>query len=670
MKHLKEIGLVIMMLLFMTPLYAGAEGLGNARLSLIDGDVQIKSEDSSEWLPASVNMPLREGDSIWVPDGSRAEVQLAGGTQVRLDEMSSLDLLNISRDSSQFYLTEGSAYVNFRGGGSGGVVQIDTQVSSVRAYDRAAFGIDVTGSGNTEVSVYKGLVHAEGGSGSTRVTAGNTLEISDDYADLAPLGRADAWERWNTDRDSRFEESRYSSRYLPDELETYAGDFDDNGRWVNVRGYGNVWTPTVQVTVGWSPYRNGRWCWIGSDYVWVGYERWGWAPYHYGRWDYSAVVGWFWVPPARGSVYWGPGYVGWVNTPTYVAWVPLAPRETYYGHGNYGPDSVNLINVNISAIVLRNTYKNVHVTNGVTVVHHDTFVRGRQLDFKVKENPFLREKISIGRPDIKPERASRMAVIRDIPRAKEPPKKIREIKIREIREARPMVKERDKSVFSPDRPRKQMNVQAVEAPRERKRDISEERSKDLNRTFKGSEGKKIEERGKEITPADKRGLDEKNGRQQDRQGITRKEKESGAGTTMPVDPSSQKKKQRQLEQQGQQTEQPKQEVLPPERTKKREFRTTDETVPNQPKVNRRDSEPVPDRKIQREERQPKQQEKQLDKEVIKQDKKQDNKKEKEENTSQGGKEKRKKVIEEKEGQKPSGESSQQKPVESGAPALR
>ena len=657
MKHIKEVGLVLIML-FVIPLQADAEGLGQARLGLIDGDVQIRSEDSSEWLPAALNMPLRDGDSIWVPDGARAEVQLAGGTQVRLDELSSLDLLKISSYSSQFYLAEGSAYVNFRGGRISSLVQIDTPVSSFRAYDSAAFNVDVAGRGNTDLSVYKGLVYAESRSGRINVNAGNVLEISDEYADLAPLGRADAWERWNTERNRRFEERRYSSQYLPEELETYASDFDDNGRWVSIRDYGYVWTPTVQVSASWSPYRNGRWSWIGSDYVWVGYETWGWAPYHYGRWAYLSSMGWFWVPPARGSVYWGPGYVGWVWTPTYVAWVPLAPRETYYGHGNYGPHSVNLINVNINTIVVKNRYKNVYATNGVTVVHHDTFVKGKHVDFKTRENPFLREKIHIGRPDIKPERETRMAVIRDIPKAKEPPKKIRESRIREIKETRPMVREKDKSVISPGRPNNQMNVQAVEAPKERKRDKLEERSKDWDKKSKGSEGQPIEERKKEIPPAEKRRSDDKNGLQQDRQAVTPKEKEGNSGNTTPVGQPSQKREQRQLEQQNQQPAQPKQEVLQPERTKKREA-TAPQGLPEQPNVKQKASEPVRNGQIQRDERQQKQQVIQPDKKDITKDKQKE---------IQEKKELRKKAQEEKEGAKPSGEGIQQRPVGNGTPA--
>jgi len=315
------------------------------------------------------------------------------------------------------------------------------------------------------------------------------------------------------DRDRRFEDRRYtSSQYLPHELNTYASDFDDNGRWVNAPGYGNVWTPTVSVSAGWSPYSNGRWCWVGGDYVWVGYEPWGWAPYHYGRWSHSASIGWFWVPPVRGAVYWGPGYVGWVSTPTYVAWVPLAPGETYYGHGYYGPHSVNVTKVNVNTVVVKNVYKNVHVNNGVTVVHHDTFVKGKHMDYKADRNPFLKEKVHIGRPDIKPERETRMAVIKDIPRAKEPPQRIREVKVRELKEQRPMVKEKNSSVFSPKDPEKQLKVKTLDTPQERKR-------------FKEENRKQIQEDDRKGIPSEKQQQNDRKGRPAEKQQDMRPDKQ-------------------------------------------------------------------------------------------------------------------------------------------------
>ena len=461
MKNFKSIVLLFIIIFF--PAYSYSETLGFLRMSLIDGDVQIKTEDTEEWIPASINMPLKDGDRIWVPEGSRTELQLRDGTSLRLDEKSALDILTIEKDSFQFYLNEGHLYANFRGL-RGSLLQIDTPLSSARSYDRSIFRIDISEDGYTDISVYRGSIYAENRDGRTTVEEGKTLSLREGtYSELAPLGAPDEWERWNRERDRKFAEQRPSPRYLPDELQPYSTDLDENGRWVYVREYGHVWTPRVVVSVGWAPYRAGRWIWRGGDYVWVSYEPWGWVPYHYGRWAFVASVGWCWVPPLRGAVYWGPGFVGWVQTPTYVSWVPLAPGEIYYGHGYYGPHSVNITNVNITNIqVTKVVYKNVHIRNAVTVVHHDTFVTGKQVEVKVRENPFLRERISIGRPNIKPEKTTFMPVIKEIPQVKRPPEPIREIKVRELKEKHPLVKAKEVSVLRPESPPKEMTLRTKE----------------------------------------------------------------------------------------------------------------------------------------------------------------------------------------------------------------
>jgi hypothetical protein len=355
-------------------------------------------------------------------------------------------------------------YINFRSHRDS-IIQIDTPVSSVRVYDRAKFNIDVSRNGDTDISVFRGRAYAESRNGKTRVSAGNMLSLTDDYADLSPLGSPDEWEDWNRERDRIFERRGYSSQYLPDELDVYAGDLDNNGRWVYTSLYGYVWTPTMYISAGWSPYRNGRWVWMGGDYVWIAFEPWGWVPYHYGRWSFIASFGWCWVPPVRGDVYWGPGYVGWVYTPTYVSWVPLAPSEVYYGYGNYGRHSVNIVNVNINKVVVKEVYKNVYVNNAVTVVPKERFLRGDKTDFKVTENPFLKERIHAGRPVIQPEKATRMPVIREIPKAKEPPRLVREIKVRELKEKRRFVRERDRSVFKPEAALPTMPVRSKKVPK-------------------------------------------------------------------------------------------------------------------------------------------------------------------------------------------------------------
>lgn len=487
---------VIIISLFLLPTIAYSSTLGSSRISLIQGDVQVQTEDTREWVPASINMPLVEGDRIWVPEGGRTEVQLRDGTFLRLDENSALEILIVEKDSFQFYLTEGRAYINFKGL-KGNFLQIDTPVSSVRAHDRSLYRVDVTREGDTEISVYQGSVNAESRDGSTWIDAGKMLSLREgNYAELAPLGPPDEWERWNRQRDQKLIIQRPPSRYLPEELYPYTNDFEGNGSWVYATGYGYVWRPTVVVSVGWAPYRIGRWVWVRGDYVWISYEPWGWVPYHYGRWAFVTSIGWCWVPPPRGAVYWGPGFVGWVYTPTYVSWVPLAPGEIYYGHGYYGPHSVNITNINITNIqVQKVVYKNIHIQNAVTVVHHDTFVTGRKVEVKVRENPFLKEKISIGRPDIKPEKTTMMPVIKEIPQAKRPPEPIREIRVKELKEKRPLVKEKEASVFKSGSPPKEMQLKVKEG-------------KPVERDFEKFEGRKPAEKGigkpKEIKPSEKK----------------------------------------------------------------------------------------------------------------------------------------------------------------------
>ena len=456
--------------LLLFPPYSEADPLGAIRVNLLQGDVQVKIADTGEWVPASVNMPLVEGDELWVPDGSRAALQSTSGDYVRLDEGTALQILRMDLDSYQFHLTEGRVYVLNRAP-KRNVLQIDTPDASIRAFGNSAFRIDIPG-GETDVSVFRGSVQAENGDGTTTVRTGNMLVVgADGYVELSPAPPPDDWQRWNTQRDRVVLARGKSYGYLPEELRAYSSDFDGGGRWVNVPEYGYCWTPTVVVIADWAPYRHGRWVWRGGDYVWVGYEPWGWAPYHYGRWAFAAKIGWLWVPPARGDVYWAPGYVGWVRTGDHVAWVPLAPRETYYGYGNHGRYSTNITNVNVNQVRVTNVYRNVNVTNSITVVNQTTFITGRPSSVdrnvvgNVREDFAKHRNIVVGRPPIKPVETSYIPVVRSIPEAKRPPAAVRKIDAKELRQSRPLVTEPGRSAFRPQAKPAPLEVKKVEKPR-------------------------------------------------------------------------------------------------------------------------------------------------------------------------------------------------------------
>jgi hypothetical protein len=456
--------------LLLFPPYAEADSLGEMRVNLAHGDVQVKIADTGEWVPASVNMPIVEGDELWVPEGSRAALQTTRGDFIRLDEGTALQILRMDVNSYQFFLAEGRVYVLNRAPRRS-VLQIDTPDASIRAFGNARFRIDIPG-GETDVSVFRGSVQVENGDGTTTVRAGDMLAVgADGYVELSPVPPPDDWQRWNAQRDRIVLARGKSYGYLPDELRMYSSDFEENGRWVNVPEYGYVWTPTVVVIGDWAPYRHGRWVWRGGNYVWIGYEPWGWTPYHYGRWTFAARIGWCWVPPARGDVYWSPGYVGWVRSGDHVAWVPLAPRETYYGYGNYGRYSTNITNVNINQVQVTNIYRNVNVTNSITVVNQSTFLSGRPSSVdrnvvgNVREDFAKRRNIVVGRPQIKPVEASYLPVVRSIPEAKRPPPAVQKIDAKELRQSRPLVKEPNRSAFRPQGKPAPLEVRKVEKPR-------------------------------------------------------------------------------------------------------------------------------------------------------------------------------------------------------------
>ncbi len=449
--------------------------LGNLRLSLLEGDVQIKTVDTGEWVAASINLPLKEEDELWVPEAGRMEIQILPATYVRLDQYSSLAVMSVAKDSEQLYLTQGVAYINFNPG-RGGMIQIDTPISSIQVYNSSVFRVDVTEKGDTDVSILSGTVYVESKAGKTTVNEGSVLSLRDTDAEMAPLGPADDWEAWNVERDKRVFFVRESGRYLPPELRAYGSDFDSNGKWVSVREYGQVWTPTVVVAGEWAPYRVGRWTWIGGDYVWVSHEPWGWAPYHYGRWAHTAEVGWFWVPPAAREVYWGPGYVGWVETPEYVAWVPLAPREVYYGYGYYGPHSVNLYTTKIDRVPP--VYQNTHVERSVTIINHNIFVQGyrgggpiRYTDTGFRGNPFRDHGIHVGRPLITPVRSTMVSIHREISINRRPPDRIRETNITRIRDTRTIVRDPGVSAFAPGKRTGDLRVTHKEGVGERRKDV-------------------------------------------------------------------------------------------------------------------------------------------------------------------------------------------------------
>ena len=369
---------------------------GVARISLVNGEINVRHGDTGDWVAGAANAPLVADDHIAAGPSSRAEVQFDSGDFLRLAANTEVHLAQLEVNRYQVQVGRGTVdFSELRAVNAD--IEIDTVSVSVRPRQRGNYRITVLDNGQTEITVRAGQAEIFTPRGVESVGAGQTMLVRGDPSNpefqVVAAMAMDDWDRWNSDRDRRLDTAGNNvyNRYVSPDI-AGAQDTEGYGQWNYAPDYGGyVWAP--QQAPGWAPYQNGRWAW--EDYygwTWVGAEPWGWAPYHYGRWFFNAGYGgWCWWPgPIRAHYGWAPAYVGFFGFGGggfgfgfgfgNVGWVPLAPFERFhawwgpgFGRGGfYGGRTTFVNNVNVYS-----TYRNARVMNGVTAVNSRDFAAGR-----------------------------------------------------------------------------------------------------------------------------------------------------------------------------------------------------------------------------------------------------------------------------------------------------
>jgi DNA segregation ATPase FtsK/SpoIIIE-like protein len=353
-----------------------------ARLSFVSGPVTYsRGDDPDEWDDAIENVPLTIGDRIYAPEGGRAELQISSGNFVRLAPRSYLSTLNLSDDVKQFYLGEGAASFHIKRLQSDEVIEIDTPNVSVTLEEPGQYRVAVDDDGNSRVTVRRGRVTVAASGRQIAVENGEmrVYGIDSPRYEIVGLPAIDAFDRWNSERDDRFERS-YSdaSRYASEDI-IGAEDLAEYGRWEDIPEYGYAWTPS-RVATGWAPFSNGRWYWQDPwGWSWISNERWGWATSHYGRWTHHRSR-WYWVPVRpRTRVRYAPACVEFVRVRDHVGWFPLHPRDR---HVPWWERRDRRFDRNVTYV--NRTY--------VTVVNHNTFITARPVNkYIVRDSVILRD---------------------------------------------------------------------------------------------------------------------------------------------------------------------------------------------------------------------------------------------------------------------------------------
>jgi hypothetical protein len=312
-------------------------------LSVMRAELNLQS-------PAGINSPIYPGDAVQTAFDQRAEVELAGGSLVRVDAGTELTFLALPdpyasfQDNTVLQLAVGAIRVNTRLSGSE-EFRIDTPAGSIYLLGDGDFRVEVSGTGHTRVVSRRGVAEAGGELGSVLVRGGMHTEIYPNSLPAQPepfnTFASDGFDRWVEERQSAYRYAEgYGSGYgdpqvyeaLPPEVQPYYGELESHGDWVYAEDYGYVWTPT-SVGAGWRPYYDGYWDYGPEGYFWVSSEPWGWAPYHYGRWVRAPRFGWCWAP---GRIF-GGAWVAWSWGTTWVGWAPLDywNRPAFYGTPYY-----------------------------------------------------------------------------------------------------------------------------------------------------------------------------------------------------------------------------------------------------------------------------------------------------------------------------------------------
>jgi len=367
---------------------AGALAITVGRVYYIEGDLLRYVPAEEDWVAMVKDAPFVTEDVLVSGNRGMAELIVPNGTWIRIGNSTQIQFIALASDLSEADVAWGVA--RFLNKSSGTVIKATCPFGYALAYSGAAFDFYV-GENSVEVIALRGTVSFVHSATNAKydISAGSPSILADQNQVSSGDGTVDPdWDHWNTDRRAfwvaRTKMGGRSVGYLPPNLQFEAHALEENGRWESVLYEGRecwFWRPTT-AAVGWSPFTAGRWTDWNGDQTWIPEEPFGYVTHHYGSWVY-ALNNWYWAPPVASvrfgfplldvGFFWSPGRVSWIHSGTYVGWVPLAPRETYYCHRNWGgPHDVIVTNANVTQINI-NLRNYAYVNHAIVVPQNDFY---------------------------------------------------------------------------------------------------------------------------------------------------------------------------------------------------------------------------------------------------------------------------------------------------------
>lgn len=137
------------------------DGGFDARITAVEGVVDVQFAGEADWSPAEADTPLTPGDSVRTDKESQAEIAFGDQTLYELQEQSTLALGEASASKVRFDLSIGSLLLHLRKLTSAKAVEVQTP-AAVAAVRGTEFAVEAAEDGETSVGVYEGEVSVLG----------------------------------------------------------------------------------------------------------------------------------------------------------------------------------------------------------------------------------------------------------------------------------------------------------------------------------------------------------------------------------------------------------------------------------------------------------------------------------------------------------------------------
>ncbi len=253
------------------------------RVSLIDGEVNLKRFGNQDWERTRLNYPLVEGDTLTTGKDSRLEIQIDARNFVRLTSNTILRIVTLRDEGIAMSVVEGTAIVRLaKFDRDREYFEIDAPKTTLAAEKTGLYRIDVPREGRVRLTVRddgRARIYSDTSGFTLRDNRSAELEISGDTAgdwELRTAAALDGIDNWVNDRERYLaQRMRHNEKYY-DEYVWGAEDLAAYGDWSYSDEFGWIWRPHSTALASysdWAPYRYGHWTWCSALRLDVGRLR-------------------------------------------------------------------------------------------------------------------------------------------------------------------------------------------------------------------------------------------------------------------------------------------------------------------------------------------------------------------------------------------------------------